>query len=171
MDVMGKNNRSERPGFQTSNELRANLLVQEGRETAGIISKFLIFLIFFVASSVWADWNEEEARINFLINEIGQLKGVFIRNGTAHCPREAAAHMTMKMKNAIQSWFAPDKEKWTAEMFIEKIASKSSISGQPYQIKFKTGETVNAGDWLRERLKDFEKNHENISGGSNDRKN
>lgn len=120
-----------------------------------VISKLLIFLIFLASPSVWADWNEEEARINFLIDEIGQLQGVFIRNGKEYSPAEAAAHIKMKMEHAMQSWFAPDKNKWTAEMFIEKIASKSSISGQPYQIKFKTGKTVEAGKWLRERLGDF----------------
>ncbi len=59
------------------------------------------------------------------------------------------------MENAMNSWFAPDKDQWTAEMFIEKIASKSSFSGKPYQIRFKSGGIVNTGKWLHEQLKDF----------------
>lgn len=122
-----------------------------------IIANIFIFLLFLPASPAWADWSKEEARIHYLINEIEQLEGVFIRNGKKHSPDKASAHIRMKLENAMRSWFAPDKDQWTAELFIEKIASKSSVSGKPYQIKFKTGQTVDAGDWLRERLNDFDK--------------
>lgn len=122
-----------------------------------VITNFFIFLVLLSASPAWADWSKEKVRINYLIYEIEQLDGVFIRNGKEYCPEQASAHIRMKLKNAMISWFAPEKDRWTAELFIEKIASKSSISGQPYQIKFQTGQTVDAGDWLRERLKDIGK--------------
>lgn len=38
----------------------------------------------------------------------------------------------MKLKWVMNSWFAPDREEWTAEMFIEKLAPRSSLSGMPY---------------------------------------
>jgi hypothetical protein len=125
--------------------------------TIRVITNVFIFLVLLSASPAWADWSKEEARIHYLINEIEQLDGVFIRNGKEYCPEQASAHIRIKLKTAMESWFAPDKDQWTAELFIEKIASKSSISGKPYQIKFKTGQTVDAGDWLRERLNDFDK--------------
>jgi hypothetical protein len=117
--------------------------------------KWLIVLIFLAVALALADWNVEKSRIKFLINEVKQVQGSFIRNGREYLPAEAAAHLKMKLERAMGSWFAPDKDQWTAELFIEKIASKSSISGKPYQIKFNNGYTINAGDWLRERLNDF----------------
>jgi len=133
------------------------LLVQKTHRTS-CIPKLLFFLFIFAATPLWADWNEEEAKINFLIDEVGQLEGVFIRNGKEHCPEEAVKHLRMKMEKAMKSWFATDKDQWTAELFIEKIASKSSMSGKLYKIKFNTGEIVNAGEWLHKRLKNFDKN-------------
>ncbi len=120
-----------------------------------VIFKWLIVLIFLAAAPARADWDDEKARIKFLIHEVEQVQGSFIRNGREYLPAEAGAHLKMKLDRATGSWFAPDKDQWTAELFIEKIASKSSISGKPYQIKFNNGQTVDAGEWLRERLNDF----------------
>jgi len=125
-----------------------------------------IVLILFCATPLWADWQAEENKINFLLSEVGQLEGVFIRNGTEHSPESAVAHLKMKLENAMNSWFAPKKDKWTAKMFIEKIASKSSLSGKPYQIRFKSGKIVNTGEWLHERLKDFDANEDHKKGGN-----
>jgi len=99
-----------------------------------------------------ADWPLEEKKIHSLLNDIIELDAVFIRNGSEHTPELAAIHLKMKLDRAQKSWFAPAKEKWTAELFIEKIASKSSISGNPYLIKFKNGKTVTTREWLLERL-------------------
>lgn len=104
---------------------------------------------------VWGDWQEEAAKINFLLDQVGRVDGYFVRNGKDHSPESAVAHMRMKMDNAMDSWFAPDKDQWTAEMFIDKIASTSSLSGKPYQIRFKSGKLVNTGEWLHECLKEF----------------
>lgn len=120
-----------------------------------VIFKWLIVLIFLAAAPARADWDDEKARIEFLIHEVEQVQGSFIRNGREYPPAEAGAHLKMKLERAMGSWFAPDKDQWTAELFIEKIASKSSISGKPYQIKFNNGQTIDAGEWLRERLNDF----------------
>ena len=115
----------------------------------------LITLILIYAVPLWAGWHEEEQKIGFLLEKVGQVDGYFLRNGEEYAPVDAVAHLKMKMENAMNSWFAPDKDKWTAELFIDKIASKSSFSGKLYQIRFKSGKTVNAGEWLNERLKDF----------------
>lgn len=116
-----------------------------------------IFVVFIIASAVplRADWPVEEEKIDFLLDQIGQVDGYFVRNGNDHSPESAVSHMRMKMDKAMNSWFAPDKDKWTAEMFIDKVASKSSMSGKPYKIRFKSGKIVNTGPWLRERLKEF----------------
>lgn len=127
-------------------------------KTTGAIFTYLLLFIFFMAGVLPADWDEEKVKINYLIDEIEQLDGVFIRNGREHSPEKAASHIRMKMKKAMESWFAPNQDEWTAEMFIDKIASTSTISGMPYKIRFKTGEIVNAGDWLHQRLENFSGN-------------
>jgi hypothetical protein len=124
-------------------------------KTSGLILTYVLFSVFFFTGLPEADWSEEKVKINYLIDGIEQLEGVFIRNGNEHSPAKAADHIRMKMEKAMNSWFAPDKEEWTAEMFIDKIASTSSISGKPYRIKLKTGEIITAGEWLRHRLKGF----------------
>lgn len=102
-----------------------------------------------------ADWKQEEQKINFLLDQIARVDGVFVRNGTEHTPKQAVEHLRMKMDRAMNSWFAPKKETWTAELFIQKLASQSSITGKPYQIKFHNGRSVNSGVWLLKKLRDF----------------
>jgi len=44
----------------------------------------------------------------------------------------------------------------TAREFIERIASKSSMSGRPYHVKFADGKTMLASQFLSEELKRIE---------------
>ena len=114
------------------------------------ISLLVLFPV--LALHALADWPPEEEKIRFLLNSIVELDAVFIRNGSEHPPEQAVEHLRMKLERAQNSWFAPNKEAWTAELFIEKIASKSSISGKAYQIRFKNGKTVTAREWLKKKL-------------------
>lgn len=117
-------------------------------------------IIVFVTSLLFtfqlvADWGDEQRRIEFLFNEIEGFEGVFIRNGVEYNSQKAVAHLRMKLNRAINSWFAPDKEEWTAELFIDELATKSSLSDRYYHIKYKDGRTVKSGEWLKERLKHY----------------
>jgi hypothetical protein len=47
----------------------------------------------------------------------------------------------------------------TAELFIERLASKSSFSGKPYKIECPGGDTVLSGDWLTARLQEYRQQH------------
>ena len=117
-----------------------------------MILRLLAFFLI-IAIPLRADWIEEEQKIQYLFDQILRIDGVFIRNGSEYPPRKAVEHLTMKMDRAMNSWFAPDKEKWTVEMFIDKLASESSLSGKPYLIRFKDGRIVKTRDWLYELLK------------------
>ncbi|HXB41163.1 MAG TPA: DUF5329 domain-containing protein [Bacteroidia bacterium] len=95
----------------------------------------------------------EEQKIGMLIDYIKNLKdAVFIRNGDEHTAEEAAEHLRSKRKKA------GSKVK-TAVEFIVHIASKSSISGKPYFIKFKDGKIIPSKDLLVEELKRIEKSN------------
>src|SRR5688572_16913794 len=75
----------------------------------------------------------ESQKIEHLIDHVANMKGaVFVRNGSDHSPAEAAKHLKDKWKRA------GSKIK-TAEQFIENLASKSSMSGEIYKIRFEDG--------------------------------
>ncbi len=89
----------------------------------------------------------EDQKIERLIRSIAELKdATFIRNGDEHTAAAAADHLRTK-------WQRGKKHAKTAEDFIENIASKSSMSGKPYTIRFKDGKEVESGTFLREQLK------------------
>ena len=92
----------------------------------------------------------EQQKIDELIHGIEVLPGAqFIRNGSAHDGKAAAAHLQQKRD------YAGSRIK-TANDFIECCASRSSLSGQPYQIRFANGMTEDAEVYFRAELKRIE---------------
>lgn len=97
----------------------------------------------------------EAQKITRLISYVRHLQGaVFIRNGTEHTPAEAAAHMQLK-------WEKSPKHAKTAQDFIRNLASKSSLTGKPYHIRFHDGKTLTAEEALMRELKRIEKDGSN----------
>ncbi|MDP1727009.1 MAG: DUF5329 family protein [Bacteroidota bacterium] len=94
----------------------------------------------------------EEQKITQLINYIEKLDAKFIRNGSEYTPVDAAKHLRMKREKA-------GKKIKTAKDFIDCIASKSSMSGEPYQIKYANGLKLNVRDVLYYELKKVESKH------------
>ena len=73
----------------------------------------------------------------------------FIRNGKSYGIKRATEHLRMKYKNEKINVK-------TAELFIENIASKSSVTGIEYIIEFPDGKTVSARKFFYEKLKKIE---------------
>lgn len=92
----------------------------------------------------------EEQKIEKLILFIENSDAKFIRNGSEYSAKEAAEHLRMKRRKA------GSKIK-TAKDFIDHIASKSYMSGEPYQMKFSNGSVINTRDILYHELKKLEK--------------
>jgi hypothetical protein len=97
------------------------------------------------ASAVLAVDPAAQAEINALLRYVESSDCRFVRAGTEYPPKEAAAHLRMKLGKA------GDRVK-TAEDFIAGIASKSYLSGKPYQIKLPDGTVQPAGPWLTQAL-------------------
>ncbi len=95
-----------------------------------------------------ADLAAEKQKIETLIKTVAASDVRFIRNGEEHGPVEAAEHLHSK-------WQRAEEEVKTLNDFIEHIASRSSASGQPYQIKLKNGEIVPAKTWMQEQAKNL----------------
>lgn len=84
--------------------------------------------------------------IELLLHYIGAMEGAsFIRNGNAHTPKEAEAHLRLKWTNQ-KSRIA------TAEDFIRLCGTKSSISKKAYVIRFKDGHEEDAAVVLSKQL-------------------
>lgn len=85
--------------------------------------------------------------VSFLLGYIEGSGCEFYRNGTWHDSKTAQSHLRDKYnylaaRNLINS----------TEEFIEKAATQSSFSGQPYQARCHGGVTVTSSQWLHDEL-------------------
>ena len=108
----------------------------------------LLTALLIVTTAQAADAVDE---IDFLASAVGSSGCTFIRNGKRHDAADAEAHLRMKYRRGKR--YAP-----TAELFIERLASRSSISNKPYYIECGDGEPVETGIWLTQRLEDYRSN-------------
>jgi hypothetical protein len=86
--------------------------------------------------------------IDTLLSRLAASGCQFRRNGTWYTAAEAQSHLRRKLdylqdKGAVAS----------AEQFIERAASQSSVSGETYQVKCGDNPPVPSGTWLYAELK------------------
>ncbi|MEP7294793.1 MAG: DUF5329 family protein [Burkholderiales bacterium] len=92
----------------------------------------------------------EQGRIERLIRFVETQKNMkFIRNGSEYSCADAGKFLRGKLESM-------GAEVTTAREFIERIATKSSMSGQPYHVKFADGKLIPAAQFLAEELKRIE---------------
>jgi len=103
----------------------------------------LLLLITLTAQRVIGD-DMPEAEIHSLIHAVSESGCEFNRNGEMHSAAEAAAHLELKYRRGR-------RYAGSAEEFIERLASKSSWSGEAY-LMICDGEAQPAGDWLTATL-------------------
>jgi hypothetical protein len=106
----------------------------------------LLALIGPIASAEPSTPAAERERIERLCDAVAASKGLsFVRNGKEHSADDAAKFLREKYK-------AMGEDVKTAEDFINKIATKSSMSGQPYLVRFSDGREMSSADFLRAQL-------------------
>jgi Family of unknown function (DUF5329) len=109
-----------------------------------------LFLLVFLPLTLLGRDAGEQQRIDYLIDSLGALKGaVFIRNGKEYDAPAARDHLRSKLN------FAGDRVK-TAEQFIKYCATESSMSHQPYKIRFADGAEKETAVYLADKLKEFD---------------
>lgn len=108
-----------------------------------LVSTLLVLMI----SASLANADELE-KIEYLLTKVASSNCVFIRNSGEHSAEAAEQHLRMKYRRA---------KKWvtSAESFITRIATKSTLSGKPYRIRCDGQDAQLTAQWLRERLLDF----------------
>jgi hypothetical protein len=93
----------------------------------------------------------EPQKIEVLLASIGRLQGaVFIRNGSEYTAAQAVDHLRYKWKHA-------GERVKTAEDFIVQCATKSSMSGLAYRIRFADGKTVDSAVFFLAELAKLKK--------------
>jgi len=94
---------------------------------------------------------QEQSRIEKLIRYVESQKAMkFIRNGTEYTPEDAGKFLRGKLE-------AMGSEVTTARQFIKRIASRSSMSGQPYHVRLADGQMLLAENFLEEELQRIER--------------
>lgn len=118
-------------------------------------TKLIIAVLFLSFTQIGLAQNKkakltESQKIEALIKSIENLQQArFYRNGSYYDAKTAGQHLRMKLDKA------GDRIK-TARDFIEKLASKSSMSGEDYKIVYNDGRVILARNYLYAILKTLE---------------
>ncbi|MFH1421696.1 MAG: DUF5329 family protein [Planctomycetota bacterium] len=122
-------------------------------------NKYKLFVKQLVNVLIGDDWSEievfqldanERTMIFHLLKEIEESDMTFIREGKEYTAREAAAHLRGKFEKEISGVNSLDE-------FIEKIASSSSTTGNPYYVKLKDGTKLTSAEWLKKKAENIKK--------------
>lgn len=109
-----------------------------------------MFCLILLTNSIAQTPKTELEKIEALIAYVATIDGTFIRNGNQYSSADAASHLKLKLSKA-------GNRVKTAKDFIDHIGSKSSVSGKPYEVKFKNGNTIQLRDLLYNELRKLEK--------------
>ena len=93
----------------------------------------------------------EQKKIDWLIDQVGQSKATFIRNGTGYDAAKAVSHLKFKL-------FMAGSRVQTVKDFVEGVASSSSETGKPYLIRLPGASAPTPmHEWLTAKLAEYDK--------------
>ena len=92
---------------------------------------------------------DEKAKISKLLKTVKRSELTFIRNGKQHTSEATAEHLRQKWRQATP----PIR---TVTGFINRIASRSSITDEPYLVEQADGTSMEAQLWLRRQIAEEE---------------
>jgi hypothetical protein len=124
----------------------------EGRRSKvfGLLLPLCVALNLVAAQAIGASRPpEEQAKIDWLLDQIANSKATFIRNGQEYDAAKAVSHLKTKLMFA-------GKRVQTVRQFIVGVASHSEESGKPYEIRTPDGKQGPMATWLMERLAIYE---------------
>lgn len=106
--------------------------------------RVLLLALCLAAGSALAD---AEREIAYLLDFVASSGCEFQRNGSAHAPADAANHLRLKYSRG-------QRYATTAEQFIDRLATESSWTGEPYTVNC-AGREQATGAWLHRALQDY----------------
>lgn len=89
-----------------------------------------------------------EAEIEALIGALAGSGCEFRRNGAWHGAARAQAHLRRKY-----DWLRKRDLAGTPELFIERAATRSSVSGQAYRVRCPGQPDTSSAEWFGDRLR------------------
>ncbi len=109
----------------------------------------IVLAVAILGSAAWpASAIDSTREISSLIDALARSSCQFERNGTWYDADKAQTHLRKKY-----SWLRKRDLVDTAEQFIERAASRSSVSGKPYHVRCAGGPTVESADWFTWQLR------------------
>ena len=116
----------------------------------------IIIALIFCYSSISAGMeNNAEKEILHLFDYLEKSNCQFNRNGTWYSPQEAAKHLERKYH-----WLFNRGLVNTAEQFIDRAASQSSMSGEPYLVRCGDSDPIMSSEWFTDELKKFRETYD-----------
>jgi hypothetical protein len=112
----------------------------------------LAALIIFLQCSLLAHADSAADEISHLLKFVRESPCNFIRNGSAYDGAAAADHVEAKYEHF-------KREIKTAEDFIARAATKSLMSGAPYQVQCGSASPTAAAGWLLDELHSYRAQH------------
>ncbi len=112
------------------------------------MKRLTIAALLVVIAAIPARADDGAAAIEYLLTAIGESGCTFIRNGKEYSSEDAESHLRMKYRRG-KRW-ATDAGK-----FIERLASKSSMSGKPYLMRCEPDGEQPTAEWLEAKLADY----------------
>ncbi|MCZ6663699.1 MAG: DUF5329 domain-containing protein [Gammaproteobacteria bacterium] len=116
----------------------------------------LLVIVLSCSSSLAADVDAKtQAEIAHLFDQMQQSNCQFARNGSWYSAAEAVHHIDKKYQYLLKRTAVR-----STENFIERAASRSSISGQPYRVKCGGSAAIESAEWFQAELDVFRKQNE-----------
>jgi len=88
---------------------------------------------------------QAEKDISYLLEFVATSNCTFVRNGERYDGADTADHLRDKYNR-------DKRHVHSAEQFISRVASKSSLTGTPYTVKCEDSEPETTGRWLHQAL-------------------
>jgi len=113
-------------------------------------SRLLLLSLIFSSVPAWSAELSANAKqeVLYLFSDLEHSGCEFFRNGTWYDGKAAAAHLQQKFQYLVDKGMVS-----TAESFIAKGASESSMSGKPYLVRCgANAKPVESGTWLKGEL-------------------
>ena len=114
-----------------------------------LLALLLTFACFFTPAQA-AEPAATQQEIAHLFTTLQTSNCQFNRNGTWYSAKEASAHLQTKYKYLQDKDLVP-----SAEKFIERAATESSLSGKAYQIKCADNVAQVSGPWFQAVLSKY----------------
>lgn len=125
--------------------------LSDGRSIKVSFLASLALVFSFLPGESRADVPEtQKPEVQHLLDYLKNSGCVMERNGSKHDAQEAVEHIQKKY-----DYYRDDIK--TTEDFIERSATRSSLSGRAYKVLCPGEEPQPTGDWLKEELSRFRK--------------